>query len=441
MPDGLYWDREVETMPLAGLRRLQWEKLQAQLAYVYDRSPFYRRKFQEAGETPGDIKSPRDMAKLPFTRKDELRRNIEEHQPFGDFVAAPRLDIVRLHTSSGTTGKPTTMLWTRRDLDRWADMYARLAYSHGVRPDDIYQNAFSFGWFVAGMGGMAAYERIGCLCIPTGIGEARRQIATIREYGTTAMSCTPSFILYLAEVAREEGINPADLTLRKILIGGEPGGAIPETRRRVERAWNAKCFDGYGSLEFQPIAWECAEQAGNHICEDHMLAEVVHPSSGEPLPPGKEGVLVLTHLDKEATPLVRWWTGDVVELAEEPCGCGRTHARLVGGVRGRADDMLIVRGVNLFPSAIESVLRGIPGLGNEFQIIIDDEVYDPATRGLRSLKLIAEYTSEVADLDLMRARIAREIRDRLVVSAQAEVVPVGTLPRTMAKAARVVRRV
>jgi phenylacetate-CoA ligase len=327
--------------------------------------------------------------------------------------------------------------WTQHDLDRWADLYARSAYSQGVRSSDVYQALFGFAWFVGGLGVTAAYAKIGCTVIPAGSSETERQIDTMTTYGTTAVSGTPSFMLHLAETAEQLGRPLTGNKVTRIQVGGEPGGAIPSTRQSIEQRWGAKVFDGYGSLEFQPIAWECEHQAGGHLAEDFAYAEVVDGETGEPVPDGTPGVLVLTHLDKQATPFVRWWTGDVVVRDSTPCACGRTLSRLPGGVIGRGDDMLVVRGVNLFPSAVENVVRRTPGLNGEHQIVLCPEVTDPVTGYLTGIKLRVETvpgaSERVAD-DLSHA-----IRSELTVRAQVERVPEGTLARSTHKSKRVVR--
>lgn len=430
-----YWD-ERETWSRDRLADHQLTRLREQLTYVAAESAFYRRRFAEAGFRPGDLTSVEDLRALPVTRKSDYLAALREAPPWGSLLAADPADLVRAHFSSGTTATPTPDVWTARDLDRWSDLYARLAYSQGVRRDDIFQCLFNLSWFVGGLGAMAAYQRIGALCIPAGSGDTERQIQTLFDFGTTAVCATPSFMAHLAEVGRRLGRDVRKTKVSKILLGGEPGAGIPATRRLLEDLWGATCFDGYGSLEFQPIAWDCAAQAGPHLVEDFALAEVLDPDSGAPVPDGTPGVLVLTHLDKEAGPLVRWWTGDVVVRDAAPCTCGRTHARLPGGVRGRADDMMVIRGVNVFPTAVEELVRAAPGTTGEYLIVLDREVRDARTGFLTGFKLRAEAAADApADLG---ERLTAEIRSKLQVRAHVEIVADGTLPRSTHKAKRVV---
>jgi phenylacetate-CoA ligase len=424
-----------ETLPADELRDLRFDRLRAQLSRVHASSRHYRRQWDELGWHPADLRSLDDLAALPTTDKAGYQRAIEASPPYGEFLAVRRDQVARLHFSSGTTGEPTPVAWTRADLDRWADLYARAAHSQGVRPGDVYQCLFSFAWFVGGLGGTLGYTRLGATVIPGGSGDTERQIETIFRYGTTAVGGTPSFLLHLAARAREMGRPLAESGVRHVMVGGEPGGAVPATRALIEREWGARCHDGYGCLEFQPIAWECAAQAGGHLAEDFAHAEVVDPVTRAPVPDGEPGVLVLTHLDKQACPLVRWWTGDVVVLDRERCACGRTHARLAGGVRGRADDMLVVRGVNVFPSAVENVVRRTVGDLAEFRIVLDPALDDPATGYPTALRLEVE----AAEAGELPGRLAAALRADLRVRVVVDVVAPGELPRTTHKARRVVR--
>ncbi|GAB1510530.1 phenylacetate--CoA ligase family protein [Actinophytocola sp. KF-1] len=426
---------DCETWPRERLRDHQLERLRAQLTRLHETSRHYRRQWDDLGWHPADLTGLDDLAALPFTDKAGYQRSIDEHPPYGDFLAVGREDLARLHFSSGTTGVPTPVGWTRRDLDRWADLYARAAYSQGVRPGDVYQCLFSFAWFVGGLGGTLGYTRLGATVIPGGSGDTERQIETIFRYGTTAVGGTPSFLLHLADRARGLGRPLAESAVRHVMVGGEPGGQVPATRALIEREWGARCHDGYGCLEFQPTAWECAAQAGGHLAEDFAYAEVVDPVTRAPVPDGEPGVLVLTHLDKEACPLVRWWTGDVVVRDSARCDCGRTHARLVGGVRGRADDMLVVRGVNVFPSAVENVVRHTVGDLAEFRVVLDPALADPVTGYPTALRVQVEA---VEDREL-RGRLAAALRTELQVRAVIDIVAPGALPRTTHKARRVVR--
>jgi phenylacetate-CoA ligase len=423
-----------ENWPEERLREHQLAKLHAQLKRVHSMSRHYRRQWDDLGWHPDELTSLDDLAALPTTDKADYQRGIDATPPYGDFLAVPRERVARLHFSSGTTGAPTPVAWTRDDLDRWASLYARAAHSQGVRPGDVYQCLFSFAWFVGGLGGTLGYTELGATVIPGGSGDTERQIETIFRYGTTAVGGTPSFLLHLADRARALGTPLSESKVRHVMVGGEPGGQIPATRALIEREWGARCYDGYGCLEFQPIAWECAARAGGHLAEDFAYAEIVDPVTKAPVPDGEPGVLVLTHLDKQACPLVRWWTGDVVVRDAAPCACGRTHARLAGGVRGRADDMLVVRGVNVFPSAVENVVRRTVGDLAEFRVVLDPALADPATGYPTALRLRVE-----APDDRIAGPLAAAVRAELKVRAVVDIVAPGELPRTTHKARRVVR--
>lgn len=432
--DRLWSEREAWSRD--ELVAFQLAALQRQLAYLRTSSAFYRRRFDELGWVPDDVRELADLADLPFTTKQDYVASLEVDPPWGEALAAPRDAVRRAHFSSGTTSSPAPMYWTQHDLDRWANLYARAAYSQGVRQGDVYQCLFNFSWFVGGLGAVAGYQRVGCTCIPGGSSDTKRQLETILRFGVTTVGGTPSFLLHLAEVAEQEGISLPRSGVRTVMTGGEPGAAIAGIREQLEMRWGAKAYDGYGSIEFQPIAWECVAQSGGHLFEDFLLAEILDAGTKQPVPDGEPGVLVLTHLDKEAAPLLRWWTGDVVVRDPTPCECGRTTARLPGGVKGRADDMLVIRGVNVFPSAVESVVRRTMGSAGEFRIVVDPGLRDRATGFLTAIRVDVEVDDPRSpDLDTLSARIREELLVRAVVKPLAP----GTLPRATHKASRLVR--
>ena len=381
-----YWS-ECETWSRDRLESFQLDALKKQLAYVGANSDYFGEAWNGIGFDPADFHSFEDLLRLPMVTKSDYVASLADKGPWSSMLAAPLDDVVRVHFSSGTTSSPTPVCWTQHDLDRWSDLYSRSAYSQGVRRHDVYQGLFGYSWFVGGLGVTAAYAGIGCTVIPGGSSETERQIDVMARYGTTAVSGTPSFMLHLAETAEKIGRPLTENQVARIQVGGEPGAGIPETRAFIEQRWGAKVFDGYGSLEFQPIAWECEHQNGGHLAEDFAYAEVVDAESGDPVPDGTPGVLVLTHLDKQATPFVRWWTGDVVVRDSTPCSCGRTLSRLPGGVQGRGDDMLVVRGVNFFPSAVENLIRKTDGTSGEHLIVLDKDVRDPQTGYLTGIKV------------------------------------------------------
>ena len=430
------WD-EAETWSRDRIESFQLTALQRQLADVGKRSRHYARVFRETGFEPGDFRSLDDLSALPLTRKQDYVAGLAEEPPFGSLAAIDLKDAARVHFSSGTTARPAPVLWTKPDLDRWADVYARYLYAQGLRRGDVFQCMFNYAWFVGGLGATYGAERVGALVIPASSGDTRRQIETIQQYGTKVVIGTPSFMAHLAETAEEMGFDLPSSTVEMVCVGGEPGASIPGTRERIERQWGAKMFDCYGALECQPIGWDTALQLGPQVAEDYIHTEILDPDTLKPVEDGQRGVLVLTHLDKQACPLVRWWTGDVVVRDRTGTPDGRTHARLVGGVLGRADDMLIIRGVNLFPTAVEDIVRAFPGTTNEYVLVIDDSVKDAKTGFLTGVKLRVERTDD-APADLEYALTAK-LREKLSVRFQVEVLPAGTLPRTVHKAKRVIQ--
>lgn len=432
--DTMWSEREVWSRDQ--IQTWQFEQLKKQLAYVGENSAYYRRTFAQSGFQPGDFKSFEDLAKLPVTKKADYVAGIDAAPPYGEHIAASPEDIVRLHFSSGTTNRPVHVAWSAADRVRWADVCARYFYGQGLRKSDIYQVMVSYAWFVGGLSITQAVELIGATVIPAGNQDSKRQIETMFQFGTTALFATPSFAAHLAEVASEMGLDLRDTKVKVMGVGGEPGGSIPGTRERIEKLWDTEVYDCYGMLEFQPIAWEMPSKEGLVVADDFVFAEVVDAETLQPVPDGTPGVLVLTHLDKQASPLVRWWTGDIVVRDSRPGSDGRTFGRLVGGVQGRADDMLVIRGVNLFPSAVETVLRRIPGVGVEYQIVLDDTLKD-ASGFWTGIRLRIE--NEGDERPGFGKEVANRIRDELKVRAEVEVHKVGELPRATHKAKRVVK--
>jgi phenylacetate-CoA ligase len=429
------WD-EVETWSRDRIEAFQLEALKRQLARVGERSSHYRRVFSEHGFRAGDLKSFADLRRLPFTRKSDYVAGLEAEPPFGSLAAVKPGEAVRVHFSSGTTARPAPVLWSRADIERWADLYARYLYAQGLRRGDVFQCMFNYAWFVGGLGATLAAQHLGALVIPASSGDTERQIDTIFQYGSNCVIGTPSFMAHVAEAAAKLGRDLTKSKVKMVCVGGEPGGSIPGTRERLEAQWGAPMYDCYGALECQPIGWETSLKVGPTLAEDFIYVEILHPETHEPVADGERGVLVITHLDKEACPLVRWWTGDVVVRDSRPAPDGRTHARLAGGVLGRADDMLIIKGVNLFPTAVEDVVRAFPGLTNEYVLVIDDSVKDAKTKFLTGVKLRVEREAG-ASADVGE-RLAQRLRDKLQVRFHVEVLEPGTLPRTVHKAKRVI---
>lgn len=430
------WD-EVETWSRDKITAFQGDALPKQLEYVAENSVFYAQQFKETGFKPGDLKSLDDIRKLPLTKKQDYVRGLAQDPPFGTFRAVSMEDAARVHYSSGTTSKPAPVLWSHDDISRWSDLYARYLYAQGLRKSDVFHCMFGYSWFVGGLGATLAAQHLGALVIPGGSVDTERQIDTILEYRPRCVIGTPSFMAHIAEAAIARGVDLRESSVDMVCVGGEPGASIPGTRERIEAQWGAKMFDCYGALECQPIGWDTALQLGPTLAEDFIHVEILDPDTDEPVPDGTPGVLVLTHLDKRACPLVRWWTGDVVVRDSTVAPDGRTHARLVGGVQGRADDMLIVRGVNLFPSAVEDVVRAHPGTTNEYVLVVTGDMKDPETGFLKRVLLRVERAN-TSD-DGLADSLGAALRSKLNVRFDIEVLDPGTLPRTVHKAKRLVR--
>lgn len=418
------------------LENHQLDRLRQQLRYVWTNSKFYRHRFNEIGWTPESLTDFGSLASLPFTRKSDYVGSLAAAPPWGSAIAASPANVERIHFSSGTTAKPAPLFWTAADIDHWTENYARMYYGQGVRSHDIAQILYTFSWFVGGSAALQGFQRIGATSIPAGPRDSERQIDTMMQFGTTILPATPSFVFHLLEVAEQMGVDLRESTVKTIIIGGEPGASVPATRTRIEEGYAAEVFDTYGSLEFQPIAWECTAHEGMHLAEQSAFVEILDPETNHPVPDGEPGVVVLTHLQREATPLVRWWTGDVAVRDSSPCPCGRTQARLIGGVRGRADDMLIVRGVNVFPSAIEQIVRRTPGAAGEYVIVLDSSVKDPQTGYLTGVKVRFEIEPD-ASADIGET-VSAAIHSQLGIRAKTEPLHYGSLPRTEHKAKRII---
>ncbi|WBU56211.1 phenylacetate--CoA ligase family protein [Paracoccus sediminicola] len=430
------WD-EVETWSRDRIEAFQLDQLKTQLVRVGEKSAHYAKLFKETGFDPHAFSDFADLLKLPLTKKKDYVAGLAADPPFGTFRAVEMADAARVHYSSGTTSRPAPVLWSHSDIGRWSDLYARYLYAQGLRKDDVFHCMFGYSWFVGGLGASLAAQHLGALVIPGGSVDTERQIDTILEYKPRCVIGTPSFMAHIAENAAKRGVDLRKSSVEMVCVGGEPGGSIPGTRERIERQWGAKMFDCYGALECQPIGWDTARQDGPVIAEDFIYTEVLDPETDEPVPDGEAGVLVLTHLDKQACPLVRWWTGDIVVRDRSVALDGRTHARLVGGVQGRGDDMLIVRGVNLFPSAVEDVVRAHEGTTNEYAIFVDDGMKDPETGFLKRILLRVER--EAGSDDGLEASLQQKLRDKLNVRFDIEILEPGTLPRTVHKAKRLIR--
>lgn len=427
-----YWQPKYETMDHNELEKLQLKRLKKTVASVYKNVSFYTGKFKQQGVVPDDITSLDDMRLLPSTIKQDLRDNY----PFGLF-AVPKKDIVRIHASSGTSGKPTVVGYTAQDIDTWSDLMARDLMMVGVRSDDIFQNAVNYGLFTGGLGVHYGAEKLGAMTVPSGTGNTVRQLEMMVDYGVTALHCTPSYALYLAETAEQMDILDK-LSLNIGCFGAEPWSS--NTRKELQNAFNIKAYDSYGLSEmFGPgVAFECEEQDGLHIWSDHFLVEVLD-SDGEQVAEGEKGELVLTSLTKEALPLIRYHTGDITRLLESECACGRTTQR-ISRVLGRADDMLIVRGINVFPSQIEDVIANIPEVTEHFQILLDRNQHRMDEITVRVELEEGAFTGELKDLAAVRKHVEGELKAVLNIRTNVDLVEKGTIPRTAGKAQKIVDR-
>ncbi|MHB1133494.1 MAG: phenylacetate--CoA ligase family protein [Chloroflexota bacterium] len=429
----MYWDKVHETMPRAELLQLQLRRLQAKVREVYEKVPFYREAFQLRGLNPEAVRSLADLAKLPFTTKQDFRDNY----PLG-LAAVPRQEIVRLHASSGTTGKPTVVAYTRADIALWSDMMARALTMSGVTSQDVIHNAYGYGLFTGGLGVHYGGERMGATVIPMSGGNTKRQIMLMQDLGSTVLTCTPSYALYLAETAEEMGVDLRASDLRVGVFGAEPWSF--RMRDEIEAKLGVLALDIYGLSEIlgPGVAQECPHKQGLHIFEDHFLPEVVDPTTGEPLPDGQKGELVITTLTKEGLPVIRYRTRDITALHREPCACGRTLARMEK-FTGRTDDMLIVRGVNVFPSQIEAVLLEVQGVEPHYQIIVDRE------HTLDDLEIWVEvsesiFSDEIRSLEELGRKVRAEVESVLGINARVKLVEPRSIQRSEGKAKRVVDR-
>jgi phenylacetate-CoA ligase len=425
----MFWDKKIETLKPADLQALQLKRLKKTFHSV-QQVEFYQKQFENAGIAVSDVKTLDDLQKFPFTKKQDLR----DGYPFG-FFAVPMRKIVRIHTTSGTTGKPTVVGYTRRDLDTWANLIARNMTMIGIGEDDVFQNMVNYGMFTGGLGFHYGAEMIGMTVIPSATGNTRRQIEMIRDFGVTTIHCTPSYAMHLSEVAEEMG-ETLD-SLKTGIFGAEPWSDT--MRNTLEKRLGLTAYDSYGLSElFGPgVAFECPERDGLHIWHDSYLVEIINPETGECLSDGERGELVVTPLVKEAMPLIRYRTGDVTMLMEDGCLCGRY--KKIARITGRSDDMLIIRGINVFPSQIEHVLLRIPEVGNQFMVYIDRINHlDEMTVEVEINR--SHFSGELADLARIQKKVVKELHDTLELRTTVKLVEPGSLPRFEGKAKRVIDR-
>ncbi|MBF0201981.1 MAG: phenylacetate--CoA ligase [Desulfamplus sp.] len=428
------FNMDFETMPREALESIQLSRLKTTLERVHATVPFYKETFKNAGITPSDIKTLDDLRRIPFTVKQDLRDNY----PYGMF-AVPMANVVRIHASSGTTGLPTVVGYTRRDIETWSELMARCLVAGGATSNDIVHNAYGYGLFTGGLGVHYGAEKLGASVIPVSGGNTKRQIVIMRDFKPTILTGTPSYILHLAEVADEMGVSFADLSFKSGIFGAEPWSE--DMRTDLETKLHLKAIDIYGLSEIMGpgVSIECHEaQKGLHIFEDHFIAEIIDPDTGENLAYGETGELVFTSITKEAFPIIRYRTRDITSLNPEPCICGRTHVRM-NKVSGRTDDMLIIRGVNVFPSQIESVLMKSDNIQPHYQLVVD------RIDNLDTLTVMVEvgrelFSDEIKTLQNMEKKLSSDIKEYLGVSAKIKLVEPKTIERSQGKAVRVIDR-
>lgn len=423
-----YWEKSIETLPRQELEKLQLERIKSTLT-VASNAPYYKDQFQKHNISPDAIRCLDDFRKLPFTTKADMRANY----PFG-LLAGNLDDAVRIHSSSGTTGNPTVIIHSQHDLNSWANLVARCLYMVGLRKKDVFQNSSGYGMFTGGLGFQYGAERLGALTVPAAAGNSKRQIKFITDFKTTALHAIPSYAIRLAEVFQEEGIDPTESSLKTLIIGAEPH--TDEQRRKIERMLGVKAYNCFGMTEMNGpgVAFECLEQNGMHIWEDCYLVEIIDPETLQPLPDGEIGELVLTTLDRNMMPLIRYRTRDLTRIIPGECPCGRTHRR-IDRIKGRSDDMFIIKGVNIFPMQIEKILVQFPELGSNYLITLEtlhnqDEI-------IVEVELNELSTDNYIELENTRKEIVRRLKDEILVTPKVKLVKKGSLPQSEGKAVRV----
>ncbi len=424
-----YYQKEIETAPVEELRRIQSERLAKTVSRIYERVPLYRQRMQEAGVTPDMIRSVDDLPLLPFTYKSDLR----DTYPYGMF-AADMKDIVRLHASSGTTGKQIVVGYTQNDLDAWGDVCARQLVAAGADENDIVHVAYGYGLFTGGFGLHGGAEKIGAVALPVSSGNTKRQVTILRDFGSTVLCCTPSYAMHIAEVLEAEGLTPKDISLKAGILGAEPW--TNEMRAKIEEKLGIRAFDIYGLTEIMGpgVAFECEEQKGMHVNEDHFIVEVIDPETGKQLPDGTQGEIVFSAITKEGFPILRYRTRDIGVISRTPCSCGRTFIRM-SKPKGRVDDMLIIRGVNVFPSQIETVLIS-QGYSANYLIVVD-RVNHFDTLEVRVELPPALFSDTMKDMARREKELQEALKSLLGVAAKVTLLEPNSLERREGKAVRV----
>jgi phenylacetate-CoA ligase len=425
----MFWQKDIETISRRALEELQLKRLKQTVRQAYKNIPFYKESLSRLHIAPKDITIVKDIERLPFTTREDLR----EHYPFG-MLAVPKEQVVRLHTSSGTTGKPKAIFFSKKDVDRAAELIARCLIMTGIKKDDVLQNMMTYGLFTGALVMHYGAEKVGVLVIPAGPGNTKRQISLMQDFRTTTLHVTPSYALYLASVIHSEGLDPKrDLFLRRAYMGSEPYSE--ETREKIEKSLGIDVYNSYGLSEMNGpgVAFECMGKNGMHLWEDNFIMEIIDPDTGEKLPDGEKGELVLTTLYREAMPILRYRTRDIVMIIPGRCKCGRTHRR-ISRIIGRSDDMIIIRGVNIFPQQIERVLMGVKAVAQNYQIVL--EAYDQMTVRVEISKDL--FDGKVEHLVNLKNEITEKLRSEILVKPKVELLEPGTLPVSEGKAARVI---
>jgi phenylacetate-CoA ligase len=427
----MYWEKKVETIKRAKLEALQLERLKETIGRT-KKSYYYGRLFKEKKLGISAVRKLKDIQKFPFTTKDDLR----EHWPYG-FIAVPKEELVRMHSSSGTTGRATVVFHTIKDIAVWSNLLARCMYMAGMRKSDVFQNMMTYGLFTGGLGFHYGAEKIGALVIPAGAGNSKRQIQLMRDFETTVVHVIPSYALHLSTVFEELKLDPREDTKVKIaFLGAEPH--TEKMRKKIEEIYGYKAFNSYGLSEMNGpgVAFECPEQNGMHIWEDSFLVEIIDPKTLQPVPEGVEGELVMTSLQREGMPLLRYRTKDLTRIIPEPCPCGRTHRR-IERIKGRTDDMLILKGVNIYPMQIEKKLMEISGVGTNFLIVLDSEGFND----LMTVKVEVDkkyFSGEMKQMEILKKKIVEELKSEILITPKIDLVEPDSIPKGEGKAVRVI---
>ncbi len=437
MEEVTYWNKEMETLPRERLEELQLKRFRERMQYLYDRSPMFRRKYDEARVRPSDIRTLDDIRHVPFVVKEELRESQAQHPPWGDFPCIPPEEGVRVFQTTGTTGIPVKVLLNKNDWTvHFYEQFMHFMYGYGIKTSDILFVPFGYGLYIAWWCFQAALEQEGVMIVPGGAQSSQDRVKNVFDWGATVVCGTPTYLLYLGDTANKMGMSLKDSAIRIVVAAGEPGANVPSTKKAIEGLWGAKCYDDIGSTEISNFGFECIAQNGTHVIETMFLAECLDPETLKPVAPGEVGELVLSNLCTESVPLLRYRMKDLVQFNKEVCECGRTFLRLDGGVLGRSDDMFQFAGVNIFPSAIENLVREVEEFANEYQLVV------PKMGSGGHLKIRVEPAAPDISRDRMEQAVNRFIETakyRITVTPDVEIKEIGELPRFELKAKRVIR--